>query len=145
MGQSEECLGFAGSGAHADIIYIMYRGSQSRLAKFQGHPGKRSPKARIHLMLGSVFPSKFKSVPLASRFSSKTKSHIANLTIDTAPNLLSTVMTGSCTDPSLQTRPDRLPRSDTSSIITRPRLTRMATRCSTSTSGPRSTASVRGG
>jgi hypothetical protein len=63
MGQSEECLGVAGTGADADIICITCRGSQSRLAKFQGHPGKRSPKARIHLMLGSVFPSKFKSVP----------------------------------------------------------------------------------
>jgi hypothetical protein len=63
MGQSGECLLGPGSGAHADSIYITCRGSQSRLAKFQGHPGKRSPKARIHLMLGSVFPSKFKSVP----------------------------------------------------------------------------------
>lgn len=63
MGQSEERLGVAGTGADPDTIHITCRGSQSRLAKFQGHPGKRSPKARIHLMLGSVFPSKFKSVP----------------------------------------------------------------------------------
>lgn len=63
MGQSDEDLVVAGTGANPHIIYIMCSGSQSRLAKFQGHPGKRSPKARIHLMLGSVFPSKFKSVP----------------------------------------------------------------------------------
>jgi cytochrome c heme-lyase len=30
------------------------------LAKFQGNPGKLSPKARIHLWAGKLFPSKFK-------------------------------------------------------------------------------------
>jgi len=34
-------------------------GDQAQLAKFQGNPGKLSPKARLHLWAGMLFPSKF--------------------------------------------------------------------------------------
>lgn len=35
-------------------------GESAMLSKFQGNPGKLSPKARIHLWAGKLFPSKFK-------------------------------------------------------------------------------------
>lgn len=38
-------------------------GADSQLAKFQGNPSKVSPKARLHLILGQIFPSKFNTEP----------------------------------------------------------------------------------
>ncbi len=50
-----------GLAAHTDApFYDLDSGENSQLAKFQGHPGKLSPKARIHLAAAKIFPSKFK-------------------------------------------------------------------------------------
>lgn len=38
-------------------------GDQAQLARFQGRPGEISPKARMHLWLGQIFPSKFNTTP----------------------------------------------------------------------------------
>ncbi|ORY33076.1 cytochrome c/c1 heme lyase-domain-containing protein [Naematelia encephala] len=38
-------------------------GEHAQLARFQGRPGELSPKARMHLWLGKVFPDSFNTIP----------------------------------------------------------------------------------
>ena len=106
----------------ADKIAPEAQIAQPKLLKFQGRPKDLTPKARIHEVMGYLYPIRYRSVQLLSSLLSP------HTTTDhrTAPNPPLTAMTGTSSDEHPMAK---LERSDTSSIITRPQTVRAGNLC----------------